>query len=104
MTRCYIAGPMSGLPEMNFPAFAAAARDLRARGWDAVSPAEVNPDPGMTWHEAMKRDIPALLTCEAVVVLPGWEKSRGAKVEVGLARDLDMPVYLLAEALAFEVA
>ncbi|WP_457825134.1 DUF4406 domain-containing protein, partial [Staphylococcus aureus] len=36
MTRIYVAGPMSGLPELNFPAFHAAAAELRAQGFDVV--------------------------------------------------------------------
>ena len=40
--RVYISGPMSGLPELNFPAFHAAAASLRAKGLDVVNPAEIN--------------------------------------------------------------
>lgn len=40
--RAYLAGPMSNIPQFNFPAFDDAAADLRARGWDIVSPAELD--------------------------------------------------------------
>jgi hypothetical protein len=40
MTRAYIAGPMTGLPEFNFPAFHAAAASLRARGFEVENPAQ----------------------------------------------------------------
>ena len=39
MKRIYVAGPMSGLPAFNFPAFHEAAADLRACGFDVVNPA-----------------------------------------------------------------
>jgi hypothetical protein len=29
----------------------------------------------------MQRDLPALLTCDIVMMLPGWEKSTGALTE-----------------------
>jgi hypothetical protein len=45
---------MSGLPDLNFPAFRAAASKLRAVGIDAVNPAEINPDPNATWSECMR--------------------------------------------------
>ena len=74
--RAYIAGPMSGLPDLNFPAFHEAAARLRAFGWDVVNPAEINPDHGMPWAECMRRDIAQLVTCQGIVLLSGWENSR----------------------------
>lgn len=90
--RWYVAGPMSGLPLLNFPAFNAAAARIRALGHEAVNPAEVNPDPNMAWAEAMKRDIPELLKCDGVVMLPGWQSSRGARIEHNLAVQLGLRV------------
>jgi len=89
--RIYISGPMSGLPELNFPAFHAAALTLRDRGWDVVNPAELNPCLDITWAAAMKVDIAALVTCDAIFLLPGWKKSKGASLEHRIAVDLSMP-------------
>lgn len=100
MKRIYIAGPMSGLAELNFPAFHAEAAKLRALGFDVVNPAEINADPSMGWVECMRRDIAELVTCDAVRLLPGWENSRGAKVEAGLALDLEMAVVYPGEVVA----
>lgn len=91
--KIYLAGPMTGLPDLNFPAFHAAARALRAQGHEVVNPAEICPDKEMKWADAMKRDIAELVTCDAVVVLPGWEKSRGASIEVDLAAKLELGVF-----------
>jgi len=98
--RWYIAGPMTGHKDLNFPAFAAEAARLRALGHEVVNPAEVNPDPGMAWAECLRRDIPALLTCDGVALLPGWENSRGARLERHIAEALAMPVVLAAEMVA----
>jgi hypothetical protein len=90
MTRVYLAGPMTGLPELNFPAFHDAAARLRAHGYEVVSPAEVNPEPDLEWAVCLRRDIPHLCTCDVIALLPGWEKSRGAKLELHIADALGM--------------
>jgi hypothetical protein len=77
-----------GLPELNFPAFHQAAATLRAAGYDAVNPAEINGDPKAKWEDCMRQDIAQLVTCQGIVLLPGWEKSRGATIEARLAADL----------------
>ena len=104
--RVYIAGPMRGIPLYNFPAFIAAAMGLRALGVEVLSPAEEDLGNGFVpthemdvatpttfsdnfteddFHRAMERDIAAVLSVDAVVVLPGWEGSYGANVEVTVA-------------------
>ena len=91
-TRIYIAGPMTGLPELNFPAFNAEAKRLRSLGFDVVNPAEVNPDHSMPWAECMRRDIAELVTCDAIRLLPGWKSSKGATLEHHIAERLGMAV------------
>lgn len=93
--RLYIAGPMSGLPELNFPAFHAAAARLRAAGHEAINPAEINVDPASGWAECLKADIPQLLRCDGLVCLPGWVASRGARLEVHIAAELALQLYTL---------
>lgn len=90
--RLYIAGPMTGHPDLNFPAFHEAARRLRASGFEVVNPAEINADPNMPWTVCMRHDIAQLVTCDAIATLPGWPRSRGASLEVGIAQALEMPV------------
>ena len=90
--RVYIAGPMTGLPDLNFPAFERAAARLRESGYTVISPHEVCPDKGMAWADALRRDIPALCTCTVVALLPGWQKSKGATLEKAIADALGMRV------------
>jgi hypothetical protein len=111
-TKVYIAGPMTHIPHFNFPAFHAAADDLRSRGFEVVSPAEldsseakkaaeesVDGDPGHyakndSWGTMLARDVLLIADegIEAIVVLPGWERSRGAKLETYVARLCDVPI------------
>jgi hypothetical protein len=88
---------MTGLPDLNFPAFHAAAARLRELGHDAVNPAEVNPDPDMAWEICLKRDIPALLSCDGIVLLAGWQRSRGARLEMHIATELQLEILRLGD-------
>lgn len=90
--KIYIAGPMSGLPELNFPAFHAEATWLRAMGNEVVNPAEINSDPTAKWEDCMRADIAQLVTCDRIHMLPGWTKSRGATLEHHIALSLGMEI------------
>lgn len=90
--RVYISGPMSGIPDFNFPAFHTAAAALRAKGFDVVNPAEVNVDAAMTWEQCLRTDIKLLCDCDALALLPGWENSKGAHLEVHVAHRLGIKV------------
>ena len=88
MTRYYIAGPMSGLPDSNYPAFNAMAAKLRAQGHHVENPAEaVECD---SWEAYMRLAIAQLVTCDTIVFLDGWLSSRGARIEYQLALDLKL--------------
>jgi hypothetical protein len=95
--RVYIAGPMSNYPEHNYPAFRAAAKALREKGHTIVSPHETtpcvdhaNPQP---WIYYLRHDLLTLLECHAIAFLPGWETSRGAKLEHDVAVALEYTIY-----------
>lgn len=89
----YISGPMTGMPDLNFPAFHKAAASLRASGYRVVNPAELDEaDAGeeMSWEQYLRRDIRALMDCTHIALLPGWERSKGAKLEKHIADALGM--------------
>lgn len=90
ITKLYLAGPMTGIPEFNAPAFHAEAARLRALGYTVENPAEVKLPDGASWSDYMRADLPLLLKCDTVVLLPGWAHSRGARLEAHLARELGM--------------
>jgi hypothetical protein len=102
--KIYLAGPMTGIPEHNYPTFHAAAARIRAKGHVCLNPAEVNPESSTKigeapthreyWLTCMRRDIPQLLSCDAIALLPFWNKSKGARLEVHIASELGMPIIL----------
>lgn len=97
MTTLYIAGPMTGLPEFNYPAFNAAARDLRGRGHVALNPtldreSPAEDPPGTTWEDYMRAALAMVIRADGIALLPQWERSRGARLEVDVARALGMQV------------
>ena len=102
MKRVYLSGAMTGHPDLNFPAFHAAARELRAKGFDVANPAEIKPEGEPSWSACMRADLKAMLDCCTVALLPGWEDSKGANIEARLAIQLGMRVVefdtLVAEA------
>jgi hypothetical protein len=88
--RIYIAGKMTGEPDLNYPAFHRAARELRALGWHVENPAENPAPPCGSWAGYMRMALAQLVTCDAIWVLDGWMSSKGARLEVCVAQDLGM--------------
>jgi DNA-binding transcriptional regulator YdaS (Cro superfamily) len=94
----YISGPMTGIADLNFPAFHAEARRLRNLGLRVINPAEVQLPADSPWATFLRVDLIDLLThCDTVVVLPGWDRSKGAQLEVFVARQLGMRVVKAGE-------
>lgn len=95
MARIYISGPMTGLPDLNFPAFHEAAAKLRALGHDVVNPAELDAADAvpMAWADYMRRDIVHLMACDGVALLPGYTGSKGARLELHIAEALGLDVW-----------
>ena len=118
--KIYLAGPMSGIPQFNYPAFDAAAAYLRDNGFDVMSPAEMD-DPNIraaalaspdgahrefqdtleraghqpeTWGDFLARDVKIVADqCDGIVLMEGWAGSRGARLEVFIALQVQKPVF-----------
>jgi hypothetical protein len=95
--KLYLSGPMTGLPDLNFPAFNHAAFLLRINGHKVVNPAELNPDPAASWHDCMRKDIKALCDCEGIALMDGWENSQGAHLELNIAHRLGLKVLFVSD-------
>jgi hypothetical protein len=118
--KVYLAGPMRGYKDFNFPAFFAAAKYLRSHGHDVFSPAEkdIQRDNEYgrehTWQgsgdikaaEAKGFDRRIAITddlmyiireAEAIALLPGWQASKGANAEYWTAQFLDLKIWELPE-------
>ena len=108
----YIAGPMRGYEDYNYPAFDDRAKMLEDAGWDIVNPAALDRkagkpssdshvfDPVNNYedHEfmrtALQRDMDAIcVECTAIYMMRDWEKSRGAKAEWHLAKALGLDIF-----------
>jgi hypothetical protein len=88
----YISGPMTGIADLNAPAFAAEAARLLALGYQVENPADVVLPDGATWADYMRADIPRLLACTHIRMLDGWTMSKGARLEHHIAISLGLEV------------
>lgn len=96
--RLYISGPMSNRKDYNYPAFFQMESDLGEMGHEPINPARdaPSPSPAHTWHFYMVRALRLFRNaCDAIVVLPEWEVSRGARIEVADAVRRGLTVYRL---------
>jgi hypothetical protein len=108
--KIYIAGPMTGIPQFNYPEFFRVANDLRELGHFVINPAESN---GPTVEEAlrdveanprswdyyMRKDVMSVASADAICLLPGWKNSKGAQLEVTVAKALEMPLLILKDGI-----
>jgi hypothetical protein len=107
--KIYLAGPMRGIADFNYPAFDAGAAHLRSLGHEVFNPAQHDRETGhdltgSTGNEdlsslgfdlrsALGADLDWICTqADAVAVLPGWENSKGARAEVATALALGLTV------------
>ena len=90
MAKVYIAGPMSGIAELNRQAFERAANQLRAMGHEPVIPGDLHP-PTTPYQQALRNALRAMLECDHYTLLDGWGNSRGARLENEIAKAIEMP-------------
>jgi hypothetical protein len=90
----YISGPISGMPDYNRAAFAAIEGWLKHQlGYECFNPlSQLGAGEKNTWVGYMRADITALMQCDRIIMLKGWEKSRGACLELYIARQLGIEV------------
>lgn len=86
--RVYISGKITGLdPEKAKGHFARASELVEKLGYKPVNPmVEVPFDPEYKWEDYMLKDIALLFGCDAILMLPNWEDSKGAKIEHAIAQ------------------
>ena len=100
--KVYLAGPMRDQPFYNAPVFDKAAATLRGRGYDVLNPVDFDREsygvdftlypegneeiPGLPpLADLLLRDLEYVSLCEAIVLLPGHENSKGARTEKAFA-------------------
>lgn len=104
----YLAGPMRGKPLYNLHAFAKGALHLRRLGFKVFNPIELDlaehdlephvplEEQGFDLEEAMRRDFEFIVStsCNGLVLLPGWQDSKGAVVEAIVATGVGRIIYV----------
>lgn len=92
--KVYLSGPMTGCPDYNRSAFFTAEQALSAvLDADFINPARITPPKsGNQWHDYMRSSLKGMLDAEVIYMLNGWKASRGAKIELELAKELGMTV------------
>ena len=101
--KIYIAGPMSGLPDFNYPAFFKAADLLTAAGYEPINPARAESREGCaSWLDFMRLSLIDIAACDGIATLDGHENSRGARIETRLAWDLGLPCHPVSDWLAMD--
>lgn len=101
--KVYIAGPMRGYPDYNYPAFYRAEAGLLADGCEVVNPAKVGnaygtpdqlvADKGLL-DRLMNDELRMIATCDTIYLLKGWEASEGARNELAVALMLGLVIML----------
>lgn len=120
--KIYLAGPMRGYEEFNHPAFRKAAKLLRATGHTVFCPAEHDGEAGLnvtgmtgdlgeiaeagvSLRDLLGADLAWITgTADALVMMPGWEDSAGARAEAAVALTLSLPVWDLARFLLYDAS
>jgi len=111
LRSAYLAGPMRGIKDYNFPEFRRQTAWLRSEGWQVFSPAERDendPDIDHTenvagWNGSrgldyfMAYDLRAVCQMDAVILMEGWEASQGARLEAMVAVEVGHPVFEIHE-------
>ena len=96
MSKIYIVGKVTGLDIKEYTENFKIATEFAKKYFETevVNPILLGGEE-YTWEENMKFCIKELMDCTAIVFIPGWESSRGAKVEYELAKTLGYNIYEL---------
>lgn len=93
--KVYISGPITNMPNGNKFEFEKYENKFRVLGLEPINPHKLHTEEEektFKWSDFMKADIKALIDCDLIAIMPGWEKSKGANIEVYVARNLEIPV------------
>ena len=109
--KVYVSGPMRGYPDFNYQAFNAATERLRGLGCEVVNPVdigsrhgtaeEINASPELV-EKVLRADLAAVAGCDTIYLLKGWERSDGARRELGVALACDLRV--VQEGVSFDAS
>ena len=99
--RIYLSGKITGRDKEDYiKQFARAESFYKTGGFDVVNPVKIGEEvlkinPKAEWQDFMQEDLKALRTCTHIVLLEGWEESKGAKMEKAEAEKLGLEIMYL---------
>ena len=99
MQKLYLAGKITGDPNYKCK-FGSAAGELRKIGYSVMNPAML-PD-GFEYNEYMHVCKAMIEVCDAVVLMPDWTESDGAKMEYGHAAAIGKRITTMYDAMRCE--
>ena len=93
MDKMYLSGPMTGFPNYNHELFNRVAEEFRQVGFSVCSPAEFfDGDITKERKEYMREAVKYMLEADTIVLLPGWQESKGARLEAAIATELELTI------------
>lgn len=93
-TKIYLSAPISGYDlEERKERFMEMEVKLRGRGFDVCNPMGKHWESGLTTYDYMRKDIEMLLSCDAILLMDGWNRSAGCKCELDVAVACGLEVY-----------
>jgi len=99
MSKLYLSGPMDNVEDFNHPLFHRVAQEFRNANFMVCNPAEFfEGDTTKERKEYMREAFKYVLEADTIVLLPGWEESKGARLEVAMANELDLSIMEYIEA------
>jgi len=92
--KIYISGKIAHMDlDERRRAFKMAADYWQLKGYDVFNPFENGLSQEADWHDHIRVDIRALVDCDIIYMLSGWEHSKGAKLELDVASSCGIPVW-----------
>lgn len=98
MKKVYISGPITGLPMCEVKDnFMKVEKEIKDFGHKPINPLKVSPfSTRKTYKDYLIDDIEALIRCDAIYLMPGWKKSKGANLEFVIAKELGLDIFFIA--------
>lgn len=107
----YLSGKITGLSDLNKPKFRSAEglirKTINMAGYSVwtCNPHDLPDDHhDKSWYSYMRECLKALCVCSRIYVLDDWKDSKGAIVEVLVAKILNIPMYEVETMQKFRIS